>query len=217
MTLLDYRPELAIARVDDSSSKALPPSTRDTLRDLHEQITALVVPLTRVQLLSEAERLASLAAPDYIALATQRAQLLSADAPRLGTDAVSPLTDSIRESALMSNDIKEQLYGALESFAAYVDWFHRNNANTASEDKQRTVTAIVQHVQDYVAQAGMALSALKLVLSENSRSTSESIPVLAELVDRCWTEVEDVFLSLAKHDDEGGTVPLSEVKAELGL
>ncbi len=175
-------------------------------------------PLTQVRSLAAAERLILNAGPDYRALATQCADLQSnIDAPGPAARFVDPFANIIRESTLISEDAKEQLYGVLESSAAYMDWFHRSITNGTGEDEQRAFTAIIQQVADHVERAGMALTAIGVVLAGHAGSTPEAIPTLAELADRCWTEVEDVFLGLAEYDDDGETVPLAEVKAELGL
>ena len=217
MATLTYRPELATALADDSHSSGLPQSARDEYKRIHEQTIDLVTPLAQVQSFAEALRLASLATPDYIALATRRVGLLSDDeALRGGTEVVGPLIDSVRESSLMPDAVKEQWYGALESFAAYINWFWRNYP-AVNGDREHAVTAMVQHTQDDVARAGMTFDALVLILNSKLGSTPEAIPILAELADRCWAEIEDAFLRLAEHDDEGGTVPLSEVKEQLGL
>ena len=218
MTLLAYRPDLAIALADELLARGLSEDARQKLTRIHEQTIALVTPLAQVRSLTEADNLTSLATSDYIALAASRVGLRSdVDVLREGTNVVSPLIESVRESSLMSEEIKEQWYGALESFAAYVDWFWTNYADAADEDRQSAVTAMVQHTQRHMARAGMAFDALVLILNSTLGSTPDALPILAELADRCWTEVEDYFLSLAEYDDKGGTVPLSEVKTELGL
>ena len=218
MTLLAYRPDLAIALADELLARGLSEDARQKLTRIHEQTIALVTPLAQVRSLTEADNLTSLATSDYIALAASRVGLRSdVDVLREGTNVVSPLIESVRESSLMSEEIKEQWYGALESFAAYVDWFWTNYADAADEERQSAVTAMVQHTQRHMARAGMAFDALVLVLNRKLGYTPDALPILAELADRCWTEVEDYFLSLAEYDDDGGTVPLSEVKTELGL
>ena len=217
MATLAYPPELVIA-FGDSLPSDLSEDVRDKRKRIVEQIEMVLRPLTQVRSLAAAERLILNAGPDYRALATQCADLQSnIDAPGPAARFVDPFANIIRESTLISEDAKEQLYGALESSAAYIDWFHRSVANAIGEDEQRAFAAIIQQVVDHLERAGMALTAIGLILKEPPDSTPKAIPILAELADRCWTEVEEVFLGLAAYDDDGETVPLAEVKAELGL
>ena len=218
MTLLTYRPDLAITLADESSPTGISRNARDELKRIGQRITALVLPLTHVRSLSTAEELISPAVPEYVTLAKQANQLLSqSNVSESARHAFRPLTDSIRESTLVSEDIKEQLQGVLESLEEYMDWFRRNYAEETNEGKQVALTPLVQQVNDRLPRVEMAISAISLVLDENPDSTPSAIPILSELADRCWTEVEDVFLSHAQYEDDGETVPLSEVKAELGL
>lgn len=219
MTLLAYRPELAIALADESAPSGLSQSVRDELKHIRQQIVALVVPLGGVRSLSTAERLVSLATPAYAKLSKQVTEVLSrSGGAKPATQALRPLNDSIGESILVPEDVKEQLQGVLESVGAYMDWFRRNFAEATDESKQRALMPLVEQVHDHLTRTEVAFIAISLVLDETPGSAPEAIPILAEFVDRCWTEVEDAFMSLAEYgDDEGGATPLSEVKAELGL
>lgn len=218
MTLLAYRPELVTVPPDEADPSGLPQDMREEFIRIHEQAVALVLPLTNVRSLSEAERLAELAASDYIALATESARVTSeTDALRVGSSVIRPLVNSIQESPLMSEEAKEQLQGALQSFAAYVNWYWRSHTRAVGEDERHRIDSLVLHVQDQTAMAGIAFSTVAAILNGHASATPEAISILAELADHYWTEVEDVFLSLAEYNDEGGTVPLSEAKAELGL
>ena len=218
MTLLAYRPDLAIALADESPSSGLADDTRDELSRIAQQIVTLVAPLKGVRSLSTAERLVSLAVPDYALLAKQVMQVLSrSDAFESARRMPRSLNDSIRESTLVSEDVKEQLQGVLESMGAYMDWFRRDYAWETNEGRQRALSPLVNEVNDHLTRVEVAFTAISLVLHEPPDSTADAIPILAELVDRCWTEVEDALMSLAEYDDTGETIPLSEVKAELGL
>ena len=218
MTMLAYTPKLAAALADGSLSAGLSDAKLDTLKRIHEQITVLTVPLTNVQSLPVAEELAASLAPEYARLVILWSQVLPpADALELNTDEESPLIDRVRESGLLSNATKEQLYGALESSRAFFDWFSRVSGHSVAKEQEDAVAAIVEEVRGRVAQAEMAFIAVGLILERIPDSTPEAIPILSELADRCWTEVEDVFLGLAEYDYDGETVPLAEVKAELGL
>lgn len=217
MTTLTYRPELAVALADAPGQSGLTEDARRELGRISEQINALIMPLTRVRSLPEAERLAASAVSDHIELATQGTQILSdAGELRTGSGVVTSLFDSTHESPWLGEEVKEQLHGTLESLAAYVDWFWSNNA-TADKNRQRTAAGIVKQVQYPIAQAVMALSALALLLTGKADALPEVIPVLADLADHCMTEVEDAFLGLVEHGDSEDAVPLSEVKAKLGL
>ncbi len=218
MTILAYPPELVIA-FGDSLPSNLSEDARDERKRIVEQIATLLRPLIQVRSVAAAERLILDAAPDYRALATQCADLRpNIDAPEPAASFVDPFANIIRESTLVSEDAKQQLYGALQSTAAYIDWFYRSITKGTGEGEQRAFTATIQQVTNHVQRAGIALTAIGLVLAGDSGSTPEAIPTLAELADRCWTEVEDVFLGLGEYGDDGGeTIPLSEVRAELGL
>lgn len=218
MTLLAYRPELVTALPDESAPSGLSQDVREEFIRIHEQAVALVLPLTNVRSLSEAERLAELAASDYIALATESARVTSeTDTLRVGSSVIRPLVDSIRESTLVPEEAKEQLQGALQSFAAFVDWYWRNQTRAGGEDERHRIDSLVLNVQDQTAMAGIALSTVAAILNGHADATPEAISILAELADHCWSTVEDVFLSLGEYDDEDETVPLSEVRAKLGL
>ena len=218
MTLLAYRPELAIALADDSGPSGVSQAVRDELRRIENAMRNLVALLTQVQSLSAAEVLAASIAPAYIELATQwgRTRLQDRESvPEANTR--NPLFEDIHRSDMIPEDTKETLYGALESSVAYFAWIHRNYATLMVEERQH-VTEVLEQVGYDIAGVEATLVAVGLTIKGVPGSDPQAIPPLAELVDRCWTEVEDVFLSLAKHeDDDGGTVPLSEVKAELGL
>ena len=218
MTMLAYTPKLAAALADGSLSAGLSDAKLGTLKRIHEQITVLIAPLTSVQSLPVAMELAASLAPEYARLVVHWSQTLPvADALKVNTDGESPLIGRVRESGLLSNATKEQLHGAFESSRAFFDWFSRVSGHSVAKEQEDAIAAIVEEVRDHVAQAEMAFIAIGLILEGNPDSTPEAIPTLAELADRCWTEVEDVFLGLAEYDDDGETVPLAEVKAELGL
>ena len=217
MTMLGYRPELAIALADESPSADLADNTRDELSRIAQQMRALVTPLTRVRSLTAATEQAASIAPEYINLAMQWGQARLQDhgsAPEVATR--SPMFDDIHRSEMIPEDIKENLYGALESSMAYFSWLTQNYKNLVGGEMPHAAAAI-EKVGYVTAGAEAALLAIGLTLRGTPESAPQAIPVLAELADRCWTEVEDVFLSLAEYDDDGETVPLSEVKAELGL
>ena len=218
MTTLAYTPKLAAALADGSLSAGLSDAKLDTLKRIHEQITALIVPLTSVQSLPVAEELAASLAPEYAKLVVHWSQTLPvADALKLNTDEESPLIGRVGESGLLSNAAKEQLHGALESSKAYFDWFSRVSLHSVAKEQEDAIAAIVVEVRDRVAQAEMAFIAVGLILEGTPGSTPQAIPILAELADRCWTEVEDVFLGLTEYDNGGEIVSLDDVKAELGL
>ena len=218
MTTLTYRPELTIALADDSSLGGLSADARDELKRISQQIVTLIVPLTRVSSSTEAENLVTRAVPSYTGLARQLQQLLSRpDAAALKRRPFRPLADSIRESTMVPVQVKEDLQGVLESVDAYMNWFRRRYGGETDEAKQDDFTPLVQQVVGPLTRVEVALMAICLALDEDTDSTADAIPTLAEFADRCWTEVEDLFLSLATYDDEGGTVPLSEVRANLGL
>ena len=99
---------------------------------------------------------------------------------------------------------------------AYFEWIGRNYMNLLVEEKQRA-TEVLEQVGHDIAGAEAARLAIGLTIKGMPGSNRQAIPVLAELVDRCWTEVEDALMSLAEYGDEGSTVPLGEVKADLGL
>ena len=218
MTLLAYRPELAIALADDSHPSDLAQDVRVELKRIEEEMRALVAPLAQVRPLPATEIMAASVAPAYIELAMQWGRTRLQDhesAPEENTR--SPLFEDIRRSDMIPEDTKATLYGALESSMAYFAWIGRNYTTLMVEERQYATEALEQVGYD-IAAAEAALLAIGLTIKGMPGADSQAIPALAELVDRCWTEVEDVFLSLAEDDeDDGETVPLSEVKAQLGL
>lgn len=217
MATLTYRPELAIGPVGDSSLTGSPENTRIELNEIEQQMHALVAPLTQVYSLPAAEEQAVLVAPGYIYLVMQWGQTwLRSHGSLPEADNRSPLFDDIGRSDMVSEDIKEKLYGALESSMGYFGWIRQSYENLAPDEKRR-VTEVLEQVGLDVAAAEAALLAIGMTIKRMPGSTLQAIPVLAEFVDRCWTEVEDALMSLAEYGDEGGTIPLSEVKAELGL
>ena len=218
MTTLTLRPELAAELTDYSSPSGSAEDTRAELNQIEQQMHTLVAPLTRVRALPVAEEEAVLVAPGYIYLVMQWGQtwLRTHDSlPEVNTR--SPIFADIQRSDMISEDVRHKLFGALESSMGYFDWIRRSYKSLAAEEHQR-VTEVLEQVGLDVAVAEAALLAIGMVIKGMPGSTAMAIPVLAELVDRCWTEVEDALMSLTEYgDDNGDTVPLSEVKAQLGL
>lgn len=217
MTLLAYRPDLGAALADDPSSTGLAEGTRDAVRMLQAQLVELTRPLTSVHSMPAAEKLVASILPDYVKLAIRWAEILSDVAPHETSENLgSAFAESIRESSLISGAVRGQLEGVLESSDAYFAWFAR--IRQTSLDPEGSVTSVVEGVRDSVARGELALNAIESVLVGTVDAAPEAIPILTELADRCWTEVEDYFLSLTEYgDDKGDTVPLSEVRADLGL
>ena len=217
MTLLAYRPELATALADDSGPSGVSQAVRDELRRIEQEMRTLVAPLTQVHSLSAAEVQAASIAPGYVDLVMRWGQTWLLDHESVPVvNSRSPLFDDIHRSDMIPEDIKETLYGVLESSMAYFEWIGRSYTNLLVEEKQRA-TEVLEAVGYDIAGAEAALLAIGLTIKGMPGSDSQAIEVLAELVDRCWTEVEDALMSLAEYDDAGETIPLSEVKAELGL
>ena len=218
MTTLTLRPELATEPADYSSPSGLAEDTRAELNQIEQQMHTLVAPLTRVHALPVAEEEAVLVASGYIYLAMQWGQtwLRSHDSlPEVSNR--GPMFADIQSSGMVSEDVRQKLFGALESSVGYFSWIRHGYESLAAEEQQR-VTDVLEQVGLDVAAAEAALLAIGMVIKGMPGSTPMAIPVLAELIDRCWTEVEDALMSLATYDDdEGGTVPLSEVRANLGL
>ena len=217
MTLLAYRPELGVTLAEGSRSGRLPRGPGDELLRLEQELRTLVIPLTQVRSLPAAAEQAGTIAPAYIDLAIQWGKTQwQVHGSASSTHTRSPLFDDIRRSGMVSEEAMEQLHGALESSVAYFDWITKSYETLSGEEKQRA-TAALEGVGDVVAGAEAALLALGLAVRGFPGSAPQAVPVLAELVDQCWTAVEDTLMSLTEYGDEGGTIPLSEVKAELGL
>ena len=217
MATLTHRPELATEPVGDLSPTGLPGDTRAELNKIEQQMHAIVAPLTQIHSLPMAEEQAVLVAPGYAYLVMQWGQTWLRKFSSLPeVTARSPLFDDIGRSDMVSEDIKEKLYGALESSMGYFGWIHRSYENLDTDEKRR-VTEVLEQVGLDVAAAEAALLAVGMVIKGMPGSTPMAIPALAEFVDRCWTEVEDALMSLARYDDESGAVSLGEVRAELGL
>lgn len=124
---------------------------------------------------------------------------------------------TIGESELVPDAVKEQLQGVLDSSDAYFEWLANVRQSPHDEDRERSIAKAIEAVRDHVLQGEIALNAVESIFAGTAEATADALPILAELADRCWAEVEDYFLSQAEYDDEGDTVPLSEVKANLGL
>lgn len=218
MATLTYRPELATDLVSDSSPAGLAESKRTELSQIEQQMHALVAPLTKVHSMPMAEEQALLVAPGYLYLVMEWGRTwLRSHGSLPEADNRSPLLEDLRSSDMVSEDVRQKLFGALESSMGYFGWIHRRYENLTADEKRR-VNEVLEQVGLNVAAAEAALLAIGMTIKKMPGSTPQAIPVLAEFVDRCWTEVEDAFMSLAGYgDDEGGTVPLSEVRAELGL
>ena len=217
MTLLAYRPVLTTSLVEDSDSSDPSQGPPDELSRIEQEMRALVLPLTQVQSLSAVEVQAASLAPAYVDLAMQWVQTWLQDHPSVpDVNTRSPIFDDIRRSDMIPEDTKETLYGALESSMAYFGWIGQNYTTLVIEERQHA-TEVLEQVGYDIACAEAALLAIGLTIKRMPGSDPQAIPALAELVDRCWTEVEDALMSLAEYGDDDETVPLSEVKAELGL
>ena len=215
MTLLTCRPELALALSDEPPMNGSADEGRDEFSRIAQRMRALVASLSRVHSLSAAQ--AARVAPEYVGLAMQWAEARRQH-PELApeTDAGSPLFDLFDQSDMIPGATRERLYGALKSSTAYFDWLTRNYDSIAGGEMPHTAD-VVDRAGYAIAGAEAAFLAIGLILKGVSGSAFDALPILAELVDRIWTEVEDAFMSLAEYDNESGAVPLSEVKAELGL
>jgi len=221
VTTLTHRPEPSTALAEDPHPSGLSQGS-DELTHLKQEMRALVFPLAQVRSKAAAVEQAATIAPGYIGLAMQWEQARLQDSWPQGyeseadTNARSPLFDDILGSDMVSEDTKEKLCAALESSMAYFNWIRRGYENLAREEAQR-VAVDLERVGPAIAGAEAAFLAIGLTLKGTPGSAPAAVPVLAELVDRIWTEVEDVFLSHVQYDEEGETIPLSQVKAELGL
>ena len=110
MTLLAYRPELAIALEDDSDQSGLSQDVRAELKRIEEEMRTLVAPLTQVRSLSATEVLTASIAPAYIELAMQWGRTRLQDREFVpGANTRSPLFEDIHRSDMIPEDIKENL------------------------------------------------------------------------------------------------------------
>ena len=115
------------------------------------------------------------------------------------------------DSHPLSDAVREQLRGVLESADAYFAWLARTGQTPLDEDEECSVAAVIEKVQGHVARGELALNAIESIFAETPGAVPQAVPILAELADNCWTEVEDVFLSLAEDDeDDGETVPSAD-------
>ena len=222
MTLLAYRPELATALEEESIGRDLSKDARQELMRIHKQITALTIPLTRAQSLPDAEKVVTRIESDYLHLGERWTELLLASGlayEKLG-GINEQLPDKLSKAEFVDPEVKQQWSSVLDSAHASAAWLNQRGDDALRTDNQEDI-ALVANVTEQARSPVVRFEAVKnaidLILSEAPGATPKAIPMLVELADRCWTEVEDVFLSLAEYDDDGGTVPLSEVKTELGL
>ena len=217
MATLTYRPDPAAEFTNESLPAGSTENMQAELSQIEQQMHALVAPLTQVHTLPMAEEQAVLVAPGYMYLVMQWGQTwLRGHGSLPEVSSRSPLFDDIQDSDMVAEDVRQKLFGALESSMGYFNWIHRSYEDLAAEEKRR-VTEVLEQIGLDVAAAEAALLAVGMVIKGMPGSTPMAIPALAEFVDRCWTEVEDALMSLAEYDDDGDTVPLSEVRADLGL
>lgn len=204
MTTLIYRPEPALSLAETPTDGPTLEASSE-LDSLKQEMRDLVMPLTRVYSLDNATRVAASVTPGYIDLASRWARSrMNNPLPQdyEAQKSASPLVDSIRMSALLSNRTKETLCGALESSRAYFDWIGQRHADIQQNAPPRLLQ-VLEHVGPVIAGAEATFLAIGLTLAGTPNTNPKSLMFLARFVDRCWTEVEDYFLGLALSDTEG--------------
>ena len=220
-TILDYRPEVAEALADGSLVVGLSQDTLDSLQRINEAIEALVAPLTRVESLSEAEALAANSESEYLRLAEEWSALL-VDSDFSMPDA-SEVDSTLYDLHLPNVDDQEQWLGTLQSAHAYLEWAKEldrrlDSTEKISQQELLRLDAFFSVLHGPWGRYVMTRLAMRLVLANSPSSSPHAIPFLTRLADLCMTEVEDMFLAEADYgEDDGQTVLLADVRADLGL
>ncbi len=121
LAFLAYRPEPAIALMEESLASGLLQDAGVERQPIHEQFAALIIPLTKVQSLRSAEEYIASIAPAYLRLVTFGGQTsLDADASDIRKDAKGFWIDRAHDSGWVPDEVIEQLSGVIESSSAFL-------------------------------------------------------------------------------------------------
>ena len=215
-TIFDFRPEVAEALANGSLDVGLAEKVRALLRRDVDRIVELIVPLTWVESLTEAE-----AHTDTVVVEFSR--LLMRVAEKLPRTDVSPRAADLTQMELergepLLHSADERWKGILQSEAACADWFARQALKVLDGDASRKIAQLNEQTRRPQSRFVMAKCALIAALTSADGASPETVSALTQLADDCMSEVEDVFLAQADYsEDDGETVSLAEVRAKLGL
>ena len=219
-TIWDYRPEVAAAVADGSLGIGLPDAALASLRRISDEIEALAVPLSRVSSLSEAEALATAGETEYRRLSEQWvATLQDLDvSPSEYAEAEKAKVPSVQRVVLPRDRDNEQWQGVLDSEEGYVAWIERQLIEEQTDDERQKNDVLAKETKGPFLRYLLVKRALVSALASVPGPSPQTISVLAALADNCMTEVEDVFLAEADYgEDDGQTVSLADVRADLGI
>ena len=219
-TIWDLQPEAVAALKEGSLWSGLSADARAALVRIYDRTTALVTPLTRVESLEGAETLAASAEAEYQSLIEQWRQTLRASGITPAQFAAEQRKKSLLSQyfIIFSKYDRERWQGVLTSEAGYVAWIDRSLAVEPADDEGEEFNRLAEATTGPFSRYLLAKHAVVTLFAMTPTPLPQTLSVLTELADRCMTEVEDAFLAQAERDDdEGGVVPLAEVRADLGL
>lgn len=215
-TVLDYRPEVAAAVVDGSLDVGISEEALASLQRDLRRVAEILVPLTCVSSLPDAEKLAATNEAEFSLLVKEIAESLHSAGVSTQADEFTRKEVALGEPLLRRAD--ERWQGILQSEAAYTDWFTRQTAIAPVGDVPRKIAQLDEETRRPYSRFIMAKSALNVALTSADGASPAVVSALTELADNCMTEVEDVFLAQADYgDDDGETVSYEEVRARLDL
>lgn len=218
-TIWDFQPEVSAALVEGSFWSGLSADARAALWRIDEQTKAIVAPLTHIELLADAEAFVSSAEDEYRHLSEQWAKVLrdsGVSSSQLAED-YRVRSFALRDWQLPTVEDNERWQGVLDSEGVLVEWLERQQSLAPGSEARQMGNRLAGTTVAPLLRFLLVQRAIVLALASDSGSSHRTISVLTDLADKCMTEIEDVFLGAAEYDDDGETVSLAEVRADLGL